>query len=209
MLKYEQLVLGELETNCYLLWDEETKETLIIDPADSGEMISEIVELRGLRPRVIGLTHGHFDHCLAAMYLKLIYNIPIAANQKDIDILKRTKKTAGKFLRHENDTLDVNKIEIDLGLIDKIDLGGERVEIVRTPGHTPGSVCFYARESGWLFSGDTLFGDGSVGSTEHRYSSKAELQKSIDKLEKLPEETIILSGHGGAGVLANLQLWWH
>jgi len=80
MIKFEVLVLGQLETNCYLVWDEETKDGLVIDPADDGVAISEELMDKGINLVGVVMTHGHFDHSLAALDLKLMYNVPVYIN---------------------------------------------------------------------------------------------------------------------------------
>lgn len=199
MIKYQLMVLGDLETNCYLLWSEETKKCLIIDPADSGAEISEEIQMLRLEPLGILLTHGHFDHVMGALDLKLIYNLPVYASSKDNFLLKETAKSAGFWLKKKIKVPDLKNCDVDLEKVDAITLDEDsRIEVIRTPGHTPGSCCFYCQKEGFLFSGDTLF-DGSVGSTEHKYSSRSDLKVSIKKLIKeLPEEIQILPGHGSS-----------
>jgi len=202
MIKYEVLVMGELQTNCYLVWEETSKEAIIIDAADDGVMISEEVEKRGLKLKYILATHGHFDHNLGAIDLKLIYNIPYCASKKDLFLLKRLKETAKHFLKMEIKTPNFKKIDIDSDKEKEIIFGKEKLEIIKTPGHTPGSVCFYKKptlpslkKGGYLFSGDTLFRD-CRGRTDFEYASTENIFKSIRKLMKMPENTIVLSGHG-------------
>ena len=203
MLKYEKLILGELETNCYIVWDEETKEAVVIDPADAADQISDEVERRHLKLLAVLATHGHFDHLLAAMDLKLMYNIPIAVSRKDMFLLERQKSTAEKFLRHRVNTLDIIKTDIDLNKAKNILMGEEKLRVVKTPGHTPGSVCFADLSGKLLFTGDTLFAEGGVGSVNHKYSSMLELRNSIRGLFKLPGETEILPGHGETDTILN------
>ena len=202
MIKYEVLVMGELQTNCYLVWDEFSKEAVVIDAADDGVMISEEVEKRGLKLKYILATHGHFDHNLGAIDLKLIYNIPYCASKKDLFLLKRQKETAQHFLKMEIKTPNLEKVDIDLDKEKKIELGSEVLEIVKTPGHTPGSICFYKKptppsleKGGLLFSGDTLFRD-CRGRTDFEYGSTENIFVSLRKLMKFPEDTVVMSGHG-------------
>lgn len=216
MIKHEVLVMGELQTNSYLVWEETSKEAVIIDAADDGVMISEEVEKRGLKLKYILATHGHFDHNLGAIDLKLIYNIPYCASKKDLFLLKRQKETAQHFLKMEIKTPNLEKVDIDLDKTKKIKLGNEILEIIKTPGHTPGSVCFYKKSTlpssprfrveagiekgGLLFSGDTLFKD-CRGRTDFEYGSTENIFVSLRKLMKLPENTIVLSGHGEETVI--------
>ncbi|MFA5895019.1 MAG: MBL fold metallo-hydrolase [Candidatus Shapirobacteria bacterium] len=203
MLKYEKLVLGELETNCYIVWDEETKEGVIIDPADAASEISDEVQRLNLKLLVILATHGHFDHLLAAMDLKLMYNIPIGVSKLDMFLLKRQKETAEHFLRHRVNTLDIAETDVDLTTAKNILIGEEKLRVFKTPGHTPGGVCFYDSGEKLLFSGDTLFADGGVGSTDHNYSSMSDLRKSLRELMELPGDTVVLPGHGEEDTILN------
>ncbi len=202
MIKYEKLVLGDLQTNCFLVWDEETKEAVIIDPADDGVFLSEEIEARHLTPKAVLATHGHFDHLLGALDLKLIYSIPFCCSTKDHFLLERQKKTASHFLNKNIELPNFEKIDIDLDDTDEINLGGSRIEVIRTPGHTPGSVCFWCEDDNLLFSGDTIFYH-SRGETNHGYSSTKDMYMSINQIMKLPEETEILSGHGEDTTVAN------
>ncbi|MBU3935508.1 MBL fold metallo-hydrolase [Patescibacteria group bacterium] len=193
-LLYKKLVLGEMATNSYLCWNERTKECLIVDPGDEGEEISQEIENLGLKPVMIVVTHGHFDHVMAGLDLKLIYNIPFACSSKDGFLLKRQDKTAEFFLKRKVGVPEI-KIDISLDKIKKIKLGEEEIKIIKTPGHSPGGVCFYVAGQNLLFSGDTLF-KNAIGRTDFSYGSKKELEKSLKKLSKLPEKTKVLPGHG-------------
>ena len=195
MIKYEVLVMGELQTNCYLVWDESTKEAIIIDAADDGVVISEEIEKRSLKLKYILATHGHFDHNLGVLDLKLVYDIPFCASVKDMFLLERQKETAKYYLKIDIETPNLKKIDIDLGKEKEIKIGNERLEIIKTPGHTPGSICFYSAKHNLLFSGDTIFKD-SRGRTDFEYGSTEKIFESLRKLIKLPEDTTVLSGHG-------------
>ncbi len=195
MIKYEVLVMGELQTNCYLVWDETNKEAIVIDAADDGVIISEEIEKRGLQLKYILATHGHFDHSLGVLDLKLIYNIPYCVSKNDMFLLERQKETAKHFLKINIKTPNLKKIDIDLDNEKEICLGNEKLEIIKTPGHTPGSVCFYNKKSEILFSGDTLFKD-CRGRTDFEYGSTEKIFESLKILMKLPENTLVLSGHG-------------
>ncbi len=194
MLKYERLTLGELQTNCYLVWEESSKEGVVIDPADDGEEISEIIREKGINLNGIWATHGHFDHLLGGLALKLIYNVPFLANSEDQFLLDRQKETARHFLKKEISVPNFKKIDIDLKEKDEINIGREAVKVIKTPGHTPGSVCFYYPNN-WLFGGDVIFADG-IGSIDHKYSSKEKMAASLETIKSLPKGILILPGHG-------------
>lgn len=188
------LRLGELATNCYLLWSDD-KKCVIIDPADEAVAISDEIEARGLVPMAILATHCHFDHILAAMELKLIYKIPFCASQKDDFLLKRMVSSANYWMDNKQALVKIDKIDIDLNIKDEITVGEMQIEIIKTPGHTPGGVSFYLKDNGWLFDGDTLFAEGE-GRTDLSYSNQNDLAASVKKILKLPCGTEIFAGHG-------------
>ena len=195
MLSFEKIVIGELGTNCYLVWNEDNKDCLVIDPADDGVGISEEINNKKLKVKGVFLTHGHFDHCLGALDLKLIYNTDFGCSEKDAFLLDRQDETAKHFLKKEIQVPNFIKIDIDLDKLKEFKLGEEIIEIIKTPGHTPGSVCFYNKKNKLLFSGDTLFA-GCRGRTDFKYGSTEEIFKSLKKLMKLKKETLVLPGHG-------------
>lgn len=192
MMEIETLVLGQLATNCYLVYDEKTREAVIIDPADEGTfIIQRILDLK-LKPKLIVATHGHFDHVLAATELKLAFNIPFWLSEADLFLLKRVQKTTQHFANfHTDPPPPVDKF---LKERDEIPVDKERLKVIETPGHTPGSISLYT--PGILFSGDTLFSSG-VGRTDFAYGSQKNLLTSIkEKLFKLPSQTEVYPGHG-------------
>lgn len=201
MLNYETLSLGDLGTNCYLVWDENSKKTIVIDPADEGVELAQEIQARGLKLEKIVLTHGHYDHCLGALDLKLIFQVPIAMNSDDLFLLKRQRETSS-FWGIKNGVPNINKVEIDLKKVDEIIIGEEILKIIQTPGHTPGSISLWYKKGQWLWGGDLVFAEGSVGETHHSYSNKTDLKISIKKILKLPRETLILPGHGETTTVA-------
>lgn len=202
MMKYEVLVLGQLETNCYLVWEEKTKKGIVIDPADDGVAISEEITARQIELMGIVMTHGHFDHCLAALDLKLMYQVPIFVSSKDKFLLGRQNSTAKHFLKTKIETPNIVTIDKDLSKIKKVWVGKEKLEVIKTPGHTPGSVCLYSQKDKILFSGDTLFKQFR-GRTDFAYGSTKKIYDSLKRLMKLPEETTVLSGHGEKTIIGD------
>lgn len=190
-MKIETLILGQLDTNCYLAWCPETAETIIIDPADEGNYISEKILQKKLKPVAIVATHGHFDHLLAATELKLAFNLPFYLSQKDLPILGRTEETTEYFAHFRPDPPP--KVDVFLKDKDTIHFGRQTLQVIETPGHTPGGISLYSK--GVLFSGDTLFANG-VGRTDFSYASEKDLKSSIKKLLRLPAQTKVYPGHG-------------
>jgi len=194
MLNYCKLIVGELGTNCYLVYSPD-KTAVIIDPGDEGVEIAQVINEMGLKPMMILLTHGHFDHILGVMDLQLIYKIPVAMGKEDIFLVNRSQETAQYFLKKKIVAPKIKTILTGFKNIKNIMLGDEKILVIKTPGHTPGGVSFYAKKSGLLFCGDTIFADG-VGDTSHQYSSKIDLEKSINKLLKLDGQVMVMPGHG-------------
>lgn len=188
------LRVGALESNCYLIIDRKTKETLIIDPGDAADYIESVIEREKFLPRLIIATHGHFDHLLAVTELKLAYKIPFFINKNDLFLVSNMPSSAKHFL---NILTDPSPQE-DGFLVNgqKIKLGSSSFTVLETPGHTPGSISLYGKKEKMLFTGDLLFAGGSVGRTDFSYSSSLLLKKSVQKLLKLPQETFLYPGHG-------------
>ena len=204
MLKYKTLVLGEMAANCYLIWEETEKKALIIDPGDDSEFIAEEIKRLGLMPIMVLVTHGHFDHLMAALDVKLIFNLKFGASELDKFLIDRQAETAKYFLKRNYVVPNIISIDVDLNKLKNINLGNEKLEIIKTPGHTPGSICFYSESSHILISGDTIFKEG-VGRTDFKYSSKIDLTKSINLILNLPDRTLILPGHGEETTIAELK----
>ncbi|MFC1649847.1 MBL fold metallo-hydrolase [Patescibacteria group bacterium] len=193
----ERLVVGEMKTNCYIIANLQIDKCIIIDPGDEADYIQRTISDLGASPVAILATHGHFDHIMAARELKLAYNIPFVCNPKDKFLLSRLRKTARYFLKV--DTLPAP--QIDMKLVGDYVFGACVLQVILSPGHTPGSVCLYEKSEKILFSGDLIFSDGYVGRTDFEYANENELRKSIMEIRKLPKDTTVLPGHGEAFLL--------
>lgn len=190
MLSIKTLPVGDLTANCYLVSN--GNKCIIIDPGDDADFITETIANEKLTPIAIVLTHGHFDHVLGCLELKLNFDVPILLHKNDLKLYSSANQSAKHWLK--KNTLRVPPIDQFIKEGDKIKVGGEVLTVIETPGHTPGSICLYDGTKN-LFSGDTIFKDG-VGRTDFSYSSPLQLTKSLDKLSKLPKETIVYPGHG-------------
>lgn len=185
------LSLGSLDTNCYLIWCDQTYEALIIDPADSGDTISDkILELK-LKPIAIVLTHAHFDHVLGLLETKLNFSVPIIIHQKDESLLEKTQASAQHWLQRSVDPSPPADKFVKQG--DTIKYGQEQLKVIETPGHTPGSICLYDDQV--IFTGDTLF-KNAIGRTDFSYSDPSEMKKSLKALFTLSGKLIVYPGHG-------------
>jgi len=192
-MKIEHLVVGLLATNCYLVWDKESREAIIIDPGDGGDYIINKIQDFELKPKLIVATHGHVDHIMAVTEIKLTFEIPFLMHQGDQFLIKRTKPSARYWFGIEADPPP--KVDKFIKEGDLIRFGKEKLKVIETPGHSPGGVALFGKHPTLLFSGDTLFRQG-IGRYDFSYASKEDLFASIKKLLKLPDKTKVYPGHG-------------
>jgi glyoxylase-like metal-dependent hydrolase (beta-lactamase superfamily II) len=197
-LVIETLNLGELGTNCYLAWDDESEEGIIIDPADEGDFISLKITELGLNPQAIILTHGHFDHVLGLLEVKLNFKIPVYLHPADLPLFRTARSSARHWLK--KDPGPIPPVDRQLKDGQKISFGKQIFEVIWTPGHTKGSIALTNGLS-VVFTGDTLF-NGSVGRTDFSYSDPKELRSSVKRILALPGWCKIYPGHGETSTIS-------
>lgn len=186
------LTVGIVETNCYIVGCEETRAAAIIDPGDEVERILEEVKKLELEVKYILNTHAHFDHSGGNAGLKEATGAPLAIHPLELPLL-RMKGGAEYF---GLDMVQSPDPDIELQEGDILEVGNLRLEVIFTPGHTPGHVSFYERSNGVVFDGDVLFA-GGIGRTDMPGGSYKALMHSIhQKLLTLPGETKVCPGHG-------------
>ena len=187
----QSLVVGAIQTNVYFIMNKETRELLIVDPADQADRIADKVrEMQGV-PKAVLLTHGHYDHFGAADALRREFGIEIYCEEHEQQVLSDPAINTSPM--HGLSAV----LKADRYLTDgqKLDLAGFDIRVLRTPGHTTGSCCFYFPEDGVLFSGDTLFCE-SYGRTDFPTGNSREMTESIRRLlRELPENTAVYPGH--------------
>ena len=190
-MRIEQYCVGQVGTNCYFIINEETKEMLIIDPGDSAQMLVEKIRLGALIPKAILLTHGHFDHVMAAQELAKTFDLKIYAHEEEKDTLNHPGKNVSAMIgRQDSYHADIFVKDGEL-----LQLAGMEIKLLHTPGHTPGGCCYYLEKEQVLFSGDTLFCQ-SVGRTDFPGGSMSQIVRSIkSKLLVLPDEVKVYPGH--------------
>lgn len=196
-MQVDKFILGELQTNCYLLISDHSPKALIIDPADDGDFLNDELLRRQLTLEAVLLTHGHFDHCLGLLSLYAAWQMPIYLHPSDQFLLQKAPQNTNHWLRRSVDPVPASTHELS----DKqqLHLINEDWQVIHTPGHTPGSVCLLHPTSQTLFSGDTIFAGGSVGRTDFAYSDPAAMQQSLEKLKRLrlaDTYAEVFSGHG-------------
>jgi len=190
---HEVLPVGILQCNCSILGDETSREAFVIDPGDNIDQILMILAKHGLKVKAIVVTHAHIDHIGGAQKLKAATGAPVYLNRNDAPL---------------NDAMDIQagwlaiptppRIEIDQDLRDGdvLHMGPIELLSLHTPGHTQGSVSLWIAAENKLLAGDTLFRD-SIGRTDLPGGDGRQILGSIkEKLLALPDETIVIPGHG-------------
>ncbi len=191
MMNIVTLVLGPLQVNCYLFYDETTKECMVIDPGAEGPKIIDEIEKRDLRVKYILNTHGHVDHISANAYVKERLEAPLLIHEEDAAMLGDGAINMSSYLGEE-----INKPLADRLLKDGdvLELGENKIRVLHTPGHTRGGISLICGNI--CFSGDTLF-LMSVGRTDLPGGSFKQLIDSIkNKLFTLDDEVVVYPGHG-------------
>jgi hydroxyacylglutathione hydrolase len=196
-MKIDCLVLGAYETNCYILRkNEPAKDCLIIDTGlEAGGLIDFLREYK-LNPVAVVLTHGHIDHINGLAQLRKNFSgVKAYVHKLDAKIL--TDRQSNLSFLTGLELID-NAIEADFTLEEGnvIEQAGIKLEVLHTPGHTPGGICLYSKKEQIIFVGDTLFAD-SIGRADMPGGSMSQLIKGIkEKLLMLPDKTIVYPGHG-------------
>ncbi len=185
--------IDKIVTNCYIVQDEETKETMVIDPAAECDKIVEMLDIIGAKLKYIYLTHCHGDHIGAAEELKNIKNGKVLIHAEDYEGLKNPDINLTGFMSEKPISFEADA-RVNDG--DILHLGNLEFKVIHTPGHTKGGSSLYCEAEQMLFSGDTLF-KGMWGRTDLPTSSFEDIMNSItNKLLVLPDETIVYPGHG-------------
>ena len=188
-MKVKLLRVGPIGTNCYILEDDQTNLAAVIDPGDEPELIQEALEKEGVEVRYLLLTHDHYDHTTAVPALHRVYP------QADIYIHQADANGAGSTLFPLAGEVDDLKL-YDEG--DVIRLGDHEIQVLHTPGHSPGSVTLKVEDV--LFTGDTLFA-GSCGRTDLRGGSYEQIMQSLKRLGELKGDFHVCPGHEATSTL--------
>lgn len=186
------LVLGRVQNNCYIVGSRMTKEVVVIDPGDNVDKINEYLKENDLECKAIFLTHGHFDHMTAAPRLNSLTKAPVYAHEDEVELLRDAELNASAFMG-ERISLSPNILIKDKQLLN---IAGLSWQVLHTPGHTRGGVCYYLTEHGTIFSGDTLFYE-SIGRTDFPTGNHQRLIESIHRQLMSQADSIeVYPGHG-------------
>ena len=196
-------VVGPVQTNCFFFYNKKSGEGIVVDPGDEPEKILRYVREKSLKIQGILLTHGHFDHIMAVKALKKEWKVPVYASREERTVLENPQI---------NLSVQMSKpisLSADYYLEDgeELELLGEKVKCILTPGHTCGGMCYYFPRQGVLFSGDTLFQE-SVGRTDFPTGSMGTLIRSVrEKLLVLAPATKVCPGHGMMTSIENEKMY--
>ncbi|HEY1462522.1 MAG TPA: MBL fold metallo-hydrolase [Terriglobales bacterium] len=190
---HEILPVGPLHCNCSIIGDEGTREAIVIDPGDAIETILAIASRHNLKIKQIVVTHAHIDHVGGASKLRAATGAPILLNQNDLELLQMLDVQATWLGMNDPGKVDIDQDTEDG---DVVKVGDISANVLHTPGHTEGSICLYFPAEKKLIAGDTLFA-GSIGRTDLPGGSIRKILHSLhNKVLQLPEETIVVPGHG-------------
>jgi len=192
-LTIKRMVLGPVRTNCYLVYNETTREGIIFDPASNSDKIRELIEEEKIDLKGIFLTHGHYDHIGGATKYQEMYNVPLYCHEEEDEVVRNVE------LNLSIETFETVVAKPDILLKDGqvIEMCGFEIKVIHTPGHTKGSCCYLinSKEDSVLISGDTLFA-GSYGRVDFPTGSMSQIVRSItEKLLCLDDELLVLPGH--------------
>lgn len=194
MLKIEQMELGPVQTNCYIVSNDK-KECLIFDPGEEEKRVRELLKKRDMKPLAILLTHAHFDHIGAVDELREFYSIPVYLHHLERDWMGRPNLNgSGKYAALP----DYRIRDADILIKDEkeLEIGTFKMDVLHTPGHSPGSITYSFPDERFAIVGDTLF-RGSIGRTDLIDGSEKKLLQSIrSSLLTLPADTVLFPGHG-------------
>lgn len=197
-MKVSRFTFNMFGVNTYILWDDISREALIVDPGMINEKeqkeIKAFLDANNLNLKHLINTHMHIDHAFGISYMKENYNLKLECNLEDQFLAKRLNEQANMF----GLPIPMSDLQIDKDLKDgeKIQLGDEHISILHVPGHSPGSVVLYAPQSNFIISGDVLF-NTSIGRTDLPGGNYAQLINAINnKLMTFPDDVIVYPGHG-------------
>lgn len=182
------------QSNCSILWDEATMEGIVVDAGGDFERVAKFIAEEGISIKGIFLTHGHVDHVSATNKLKEATGAPAWLHPEDKPLAEQTRH---QCLMFGIPTEEAPVVDHELADGQTHSFGGLSFEIMHTPGHSPGSCCLYFSGAAepTLVAGDLLFA-GSIGRMDLPGGSQQQMKDSLDRIKQLPDETVVISGHG-------------
>lgn len=207
-MKYISFTFNPIQENCYLIWDEQTLEAAIVDCGawnrQEEQSLAGCIEAHGLKMKYALQTHAHFDHTFGLPFIHRTYGLRPVMHCNESDTYRQMPGMAAQFGLNIGGGMP--PIERLMNDGDEVSLGQTAIRFIHTPGHTPGSSSLYIPDAQLLFSGDTLF-QGSIGRSDLPGGDfEAELDSIRNKLFRLPEETVVLCGHGPSTTIGEEKL---
>ncbi|MCC6242003.1 MAG: MBL fold metallo-hydrolase [Gemmatimonadaceae bacterium] len=195
-MRVEQLTVGPLEENCWLLIDPVSHDAVLVDPGDEADRLLAAVDAQGTTLREIWLTHAHFDHVGAVAAIRRAVDVPIRLHPLDLPLYRLATQSAVRFGLHVENPPEPT---VALAAGDVLHLGAVEFTVYHVPGHAPGHVAFVG--GGLCVSGDLLF-EGSTGRTDLPGCDPAAMQRSLQDLASWPGALRVLTGHGPSTTVA-------
>ena len=193
VIKIDRNMMG---VNTYIVYDEETKKGIVIDPSFNPQIIIDCINTEDIEIEAILLTHGHFDHIAGVDAVRKQFGVPVYIHADDADMLFSAEKNHSVLVRLN---IETDPAENTFKSGDMLEFAGMKFGVLGTPGHTMGSVCFLMGDM--MFTGDTLFYMG-IGRTDLGGADPRKMQDSLEVLRKIPEDLIVHPGHGQSSSLA-------
>lgn len=204
-MKVQSFICNMLHENCFVVYDETSREAAIIDPgfywANEQQQLTEFIRTQELQVKYLLCTHLHFDHIFGVPFVEDTFGVKLSADLSDAPWIDNFNNSVSRFGIRANGA--PRPVSHPLHDGDILSLGSSQLECISTPGHSAGGMCFYAADSKILIAGDTLF-QGSIGRTDFSDGNYAQLIQSIQKrLLTLPPDTIVYPGHGAPTTIAD------
>ena len=201
MLKIKQFAFNPFGVSTFIVYDSDTRDALVVDPGMVSErerrFFDDFVSQQQLKIEQVVNTHLHLDHCFGDNYVRDKYGVKVAANILDAPLAENLQRQAAQFgmVLDKDETVEV---DVPLNEGDVISVGNYKIDVLQVPGHSQGSIILYCKEANVAIVGDVLF-RGSIGRTDLPGGNHQQLIDGIKaKLLKLPDDTMILPGHGPA-----------
>lgn len=192
-----RMVLGAVQTNCYFVYDKDSKEAVVVDPPKN--VVYDKLTENGFSVKAILLTHGHFDHIMGVHELVKLSGAKVYALKEEDALLRSSVLNASEQIRKPY-TVEADELVSDG---DELELIGINFKVMSTPGHTAGSCCYYIADEKWLISGDTLF-CGSIGRSDLPTGNEAQIMDSVHKLvNSFDEDVKVYPGHGDSTTIGD------
>lgn len=190
-----RMVLGMVETNCYFIYDQDTKDAIVVDPAKNG--IYDTLKANGINVAGVVLTHGHFDHIMGIHEITKKSGAKVYVLAEEDELCRNAELNASVQIRRPY-TIEPDVLVHDG---DTIEIAGIELKVVATPGHTKGSCCYYVPAKKWLISGDTLF-CCSIGRSDLPTGSEKEIMNSVHMLmDTFDDDVKVYPGHGDSSTI--------